>query len=255
MKFKLIPAGKFQMGSSPQEIDHQLSMSSGDDVLKGMIKGEGPAHEVEITRPFSMGTTEVTVGQFRQFLTANPKYSVGDDRWNEPGFPQSDDHPVVFVTWPNAVSFCAWLSEKEGKTYRLPTEAEWEYCCRAGTIGARYCYGDDEAQLEDYAWIDQRSGGGTRPVGEKKPNAWGLHDMHGNVFELCRDWHDLNYYASSPVKDPACTSGNYRVTRGGGWNYSRTFCRSAFRSWVGEDQRRDCIGFRVVLVTPPDATR
>jgi formylglycine-generating enzyme required for sulfatase activity len=255
MKFKLIPSGKFRMGSSQEEIDHFLGMSSGDDVLKLMLQSEGPEHEVEITKPFYMGTTEITVGQFWQFIEASPKYDVGDDRWKEPGFYQSDDYPVVWVSWQNAVDFCNWLSKKEGRTYHLPTEAEWEYGCRAGETGTRYSYGDDDAQLEDYAWFHHHSGAGTRRVGEKKPNAWGLYDMHGNVFELCQDWHDLNYYKSSTVKDPMGPAGTSRVTRGGGWNYQLVFCRTAFRSWVQPDERRDCIGFRVLLVAPPDGLR
>ena len=249
MKFKLIPAGKFTMGSSQEEIDHFLGIS-GDAMLDRMLRGEGPEHEVEITKPFYMGTTEITVGQYRQFIEAKPKYNIGDDRWRRSGFYQAEDHPVVWVSWQDAVDFCGWLSEKERKRYRLPTEAEWEYSCRAGKSGTRYCYGDDEAQLEGYAWFSRNSGGGTHRVGETKPNAWGLHDMHGNAFELCRDWHDLGYYKDGDVKDPAGPVGTSRVTRGGGWSYSPVFCRAAFRSWVGPNDRTDCIGFRVVLVSP-----
>lgn len=250
MKFKLVPAGKFTMGSSQEEIARLVGMASGDEVLRGMIRSEGPAHEVEITQPFYMGTTEVTVGQFRKFVAANPAYSVGDERWNDPGFPQSDDFPVVWVSWQNAVDFCTWLSATERRKYRLPTEAEWEYSCRAGKTGARYCYGDVDIELEDFAWFDNHSGGGTRRVGEKKPNAYGLYDMHGNVFEFCQDWHGLNYYQNGAVKDPTGPEGTTRVTRGGGWNYPLLFCRSAFRSWAEPYDRRDCIGFRVLLVAP-----
>jgi len=250
MKFRLIPAGRFMMGSSPEEIDRSVGMASGDEVLVRMLQSEGPEHEVTITQPFYMGTTEITVAQFQRFIDANPNYDVDDDRWKEPGFSQDDDHPVVWVSWQNAVDFCDWLSRKEGKIYRLPTEAEWEYCCRAGKPGTRYGHGDDDTQLEDYAWFQHDSGGGTHRVREKKPNAWGLYDMHGNAFEFCQDWHGLDYYKNSETKDPTGPVGTSRVTRGGGWNYSPLFCRAAFRSWITPNERRDCVGFRILLVAP-----
>jgi formylglycine-generating enzyme required for sulfatase activity len=250
MKFKRIPAGKFSMGSSQEEID-TLRGNTKDEVFKGMLASEGPEHEVEITRPFSMGTTEVTVGQFRQFIAANPKYQVGDDRWERPEFFQADNYPVVWVSWQNAVDFCNWLSEKEGKIYRLPTEAEWEYCCRSGKSGTRYGHGDNDSQLGTYAWYDRHLGDGTHRAGDRKANAWGLYDMHGNVFEWCQDWHDLNYYRNSSRQDPIGPgAGTARVTRGGGWRYQFVHCRSAFRSWLAPQERRDSVGFRVLLVSP-----
>jgi eukaryotic-like serine/threonine-protein kinase len=250
MKFKLILAGKFLMGSSPTEIDHFARMPE-YEFLKPMLESEGPEHEVEITKPFYMGVTEVTVGQFRQFIAANPKYKLGDDRWQEPGFFQSDNHPVVWVSWQNAADFCNWLTEKEGNTYRLPTEAEWEYCCRAGKSGTRFCFGDDDSRLDDYAWYNNNSGAGTHRVGGKTPNAWGLCDMHGNVFEFCLDWHGQDYYKNSPTKDPAGGALTFsRVTRGGGWSWDPLRNRTAFRSWLEPFDRRDCVGFRVLLVPP-----
>jgi eukaryotic-like serine/threonine-protein kinase len=251
MRFNLIPAGTFTMGSSRDEIDHFVGTTR-DEVLQGMIRSEGPKHQVEITEPFYLGITEVTVGQFERFVEANPDYSVGDERWKSPGFDQSPNHPVVWVSWRNAVDFCNWLSEKEGRKYRLPSEAEWEYCCRAGKSGTRYCYGDDEDQLENYAWYHGNSGPGTHPVGEKKPNAWGLYDMHGNVFEFCGDWHDSNYYKDRLFRDPKGPKlAVSRVTRGGAWSYPEVYSRSSFRSWLGPRDYRDCIGFRVLLVSPP----
>src|SRR5262249_40397049 len=125
--------------------------------VKERLPAEGPEHEVEITQPFYLGTTKVTVGQFRRFMEANPAYEVANDRWRHPRYAQTDNHPVVYVSWQNAVEFCNWLSEKEGKKYRLPTEAEWEYSCRAGKSGTRYCFGDDEAQLEHYAWYNKNT--------------------------------------------------------------------------------------------------
>ena len=246
MKFKLIPAGKFTMGSPKEEIDRCLKQPG---PYKGNVPTEGPEHPVEITRPFYLGATEVTVGQFRQFVDEEA-YQVGDGRWRNPAFDQTDQHPVVFVSWNNAVDFCKWLSKKEGKEYRLPTEAEWEYSCRAGKAGSRYGFGDDDAQLKDYAWFDQNSGGGTHPVGKKKPNAWGLYDMHGNAWEWCQDNYDPDYYKNSPVKDPPGGAGGARAGRGGGWVHGPVLCRSAFRGYLGPDDHVGA-GFRVLLVPPP----
>jgi formylglycine-generating enzyme required for sulfatase activity len=246
MKFKLIPAGKFTMGSPKEEIDRCLKQPG---PYKGNLPTEGPEHPVEITRPFYLGATEVTVGQFRRFVEEEG-YQVGDGRWRNPEFDQTDQHPVVFVSWNNAVDFCKWLSKREGKEYRLPTEAEWEYSCRAGKAGSRYGFGDDDAQLKDYAWFDQNSGGGTHPVGKKKPNAWGLYDMHGNAWEWCQDNSDPDYYKNSPVKDPPGGAGGGRVGRGGGSVHGPVLCRSAFRGYLGPDDHRGA-GFRVLLVSPP----
>jgi formylglycine-generating enzyme required for sulfatase activity len=248
MKFKLIPAGKFTMGSSQEEIDRCLKELKGAWLWKNLAT-EGPEHLVEITKPFYLGVTEVTVGQFRQFVDEQG-YQVGDGRWRNPGFDQTDQHPVVWVSWNNAVDFCKWLSKKEGKEYRLPTEAEWEYSCRAGKAGSRYCFGDDDAQLENYTWFKQNSRGGTHPVGKKKPNAWGLYDMHGNASEHCQDNYDPDYYKSSPVKDPPGPSaGGARAGHGGSWKFGPVICRSAFRGYSGPDQRWDFAGFRVLLVS------
>jgi formylglycine-generating enzyme required for sulfatase activity len=250
MKFKLIPAGKFTMGSPQEEIDRCLKQFGQDPWVKDNVPTEGPEHPVEITRPFYLGVTAVTVGQFRQFVDAEG-YQVGDGRWRNPGFDQTDQHPVVFVSWNNATEFCNWLSAKEGKEYRLPTEAEWEYCCRAGKAGSRYGFGDDEAQLENYAWYLQNSGGGTHPVGKKKPNDWGLYEMHGNVWQWCQDNYDPDYYKTSPVKDPPGPgAGGERVCRGGAWDSPPLCCRSAFRQH-GDPGRRPQVGFRVLLVSPP----
>ncbi len=246
MKLKLIPAGKFTMGSPKEEIDRCLRQFG---PYKENLPTEGPEHPVEITQPFYLGATEVTVGQFRQFVDEEA-YQVGDGRWRNPGFDQTDQHPVVFVSWNNAVDFCKWLSKKEGKEYRLPTEAEWEYSCRAGKAGSRYCFGDDDAQLENYTWFDQNSGGGTHPVGKKKPNAWGLYDMHGNAWEWCQDNYDPDYYKNSPVKDPPGGAGGARAGRGGGWLHGPVLCRSAFRGYLGPDDHIGS-GFRVLLVSPP----
>jgi formylglycine-generating enzyme required for sulfatase activity len=249
MTFVLIRAGKFTMGSSLQEIDRCLKLV-GNGWEKDRLPTEGPEHEVEITRPFYMGATEVTVGQFRQFVTEQ-NYHVGDDRWQQTRFEQTDAHPVVFVTWQNAVDFCIWLSQKEGKKYRLPTEAEWEYSCRAGTK-TRYSYGDQETELLRYAWINANSQSRTHPVGGLEKNSWGLFDMHGNVWEWCQDVYDANYYKTSPKKDPPGPSaGGERVVRGGSWPDWPVDCRSAFRHHFDLGYSHDHLGFRVVLVSSP----
>jgi formylglycine-generating enzyme required for sulfatase activity len=256
MKFKLIPAGKFTMGSGQQEIDRCLELPGNGEYHKDLLRAEGPEHQVEITRPFYLGTTKVTVGQFRQFLEANPTYNVGDERWKAPGFSQSDNHPVVWVSWINAADFCVWLSAKEGKLYRLPTEAEWEYSCRAGKSGTRYCYGDDEEQLDSYAWYAKNAEGRTHPVASRKPNPWGFYDMHGHAWEWCKDYYDSNYYRSSPVKDPMGPSaGIDRVGRGGAFDRPAAFCRSAVRGHVIPEFRNSDLSFRVLLIVPPGGDR
>jgi len=229
MKFVLIPAGEFLMGSS-----------DGDS-------NERPPHKVRITKPFYLGQYEVTVGQFRQFVSESG-YADWNDRW-ETAFPsQTDNHPVVGVSWDAAKAFCDWLSKKEHKEYRLPTEAEWEYACRAGSVG-KYCFGDDEAALGEYAWHSGDSGSQTHVVGQKKPNAWALHDMHGNAREWCADWYGSDYYGSSPTDDPkGPSSGAFpllRVVRGGSWSSAARLSRSAHRTADSQDCILHFEGFRV----------
>ena len=274
MKLRLIPPGKFMMGSSKEEIDYWLKLKQ-DGWFKELLLSEGPQHEVEITQPFYMGQTDVTVGQFRQFVKATGYKTqaerdggaergfpnggfkeVANTDWLNPGYAQTDDHPVVCVSWNDAVEFCQWLSEQEGKTYRLPTEAEWEYSCRAGSKG-RWSFGDNEGELWDYARVRGNSQGHTWPVAGLKANAWGLYDMHGNVDQWCEDVFDPNYYKTSPPKDPpGPAAGDERVTRGGLWLWGADASRSAMRHKVNPAARANFGGFRVVLVvsspkTPP----
>ena len=262
MKLRFIPPGKSVMGSSKEEIDYWLKRS-GNDWVNEKLLSEGPQHEVEITQPFYLGQTDVTVGQFRQFVQATG-YQIeagashfgqfdANKNWQNPGFAQTEDHPVVCVSWNDAVEFCNWLSNKEGKTYRLPTEAEWEYSCRAGSKG-RWSFGDNEGELLDYARFLSNSQGHTWPVAGLKENAWGLYDMHGNVFEWCQDWYDANYYKTSPPKDPpGPDAGTERVLRGGSWCFYPGQCRSAFRVRNTPGARCDDDGFRVVLAISPPA--
>jgi formylglycine-generating enzyme required for sulfatase activity len=173
----------------------------------------------------------------------NPEYT-----WRSPGFDQTDRHPVVQVSWNDALAFCDWLSQQEGQTYRLPTEAEWERACRAGTT-ARYCFGDDAKALGEYAWYSSNSYDRTHAVGEKKANGFGLYDMHGNVWEWCWDGYDADYYKESPVDDPQGPARSaFRMMRGGGKSTDRRYARSAARIKITPVNRGDDLGFRVARV-------
>jgi WD40 repeat protein/formylglycine-generating enzyme required for sulfatase activity len=265
MKLRLIPSGKFMMGSSKEEIEFSLKLNA-DDWVKDFLPGEGPQHEVEITQPFYLGQTEVTVEQFRRFVKAtgyktqaereggsyrfvNRKKELDENtNWLNPGFVQTDDHPVVCVSWHDAAEFCNWLSKQEGKNYRLPTEAEWEYGCRAGSKGL-WSFGGYNAQLLNYARFGSNSQGHTWPVAGLKENAWSLHDMHGNAWEWCQDVYDANYYKTGPAKDPpGSDAGADRVLRGGSFTDPPVPCRSAFRLHHKPSERTLNIGFRVALV-------
>jgi len=263
MKLALIPPGEFIMGSPPSELGR------GEDELP---------HRVRITRPFYLAVHEVTVAQFRRFVTKTGYrpyrgiyYAVNrlDDgylrfsrpgsanevSWDSPGFPQRDDHPVVNVSWTDAVAFSRWLGEKENHTYRLPTEAEWEYACRAGTTqpygvatsGAAFANVREIAldhHVRRLAWEDGFKY--TAPVGSFPPNPLGLCDMHGNVCEYCSDYYEDSYYRNSPVCDPRCfVSSERRVIRGGGWTSDLIHSRSASRALGYESNGYPFLGFRV----------
>jgi formylglycine-generating enzyme required for sulfatase activity len=248
-----IPAGKFWMGS-PDDEDRRNCNET--------------LHEVANTKAFYLGTHEVTVGQFRQFVeatgyrTAAETDGLGADGWNaekrqlehgvqynwkNPGYPQTDNHPVVLVDWKDVKTFCAWLSEREGRVYRLPTEAEWEYACRAGT-NTRFYSGDDAESVAAYGNLHA----GQllpAPVGSSRPNAWGLYDMHGNAAEWCEDWFwDYDLSARTDPTGPAISS--MKVTRGGSWLDEPVQGRSATRAPCKANSRSINVGFRVVLENP-----
>ncbi len=253
-----------------------------------------------------MGQHEVTLGQFLKFYH-DAKYKVEIERDGKPSWGYENgkliesnrfrpwaplawkpemDHPVIYVSWNDAVAFCEWLSKKEGRTYRLPTEAEWEYACRAGS-DSRYHFGDDQEELvrfgnvadkdrqidsekdgsksviasfdEDgkktdtdipYPFLSRRDGyAWTSPVGKFRPNAFGLYDMHGNAWEWCSDWYDEKYYETSPEDDPqGPRSGSSRVARGGGFGNTPVNLRCARRHDAGPSYRNCSSGFRVVRV-------
>ena len=172
--------------------------------------------------------------------------------------PQGDNYPAVYISWDDATEFCAKLTaleHKSGKipanqTYRLPTEAEWEYACRAGTTTA-YSFGDDESSLGEYAWYIHNSDSKLHEVATKKPNPWGLFDMHGNVWEWCEDWHEDSLSGGNDPKGPSAGSGDDRggpVVRGGYWSDPASYCRSALRTYYGPASRYDYGGFRIVRV-------
>ncbi|HVC94603.1 MAG TPA: formylglycine-generating enzyme family protein [Pirellulales bacterium] len=294
MKLVLVPSGDFMMGAEEDPAD-----SLPPNVRRDLLDHELPRHRVRVTRPFYMGAYEVTLRQFLVFYHA-AKYKTDAERdgkpnWGynrdgdniksttfrpwAPGWKIAQDHPAVYVSWNDAVAFCNWLSKKEGKKYRLPTEAEWEYACRAGTE-TRYSCGDDAEELvrvgnvadEDnrrhwpksitiiennnkkqtnipFPALPGRDGYGyTAPVGKFRANAFGLYDMHGNAWEWCSDRYDEHYYENSPTDDPKGPSaGTLRVLRGGGWNDSSPAgLRCAFRGSNDPVDRDRGIGFRVV---------
>jgi formylglycine-generating enzyme required for sulfatase activity len=232
MKFMLIPAGRFSMGSqlSPEEIARRYGGAAKH------YKDELPPHPVEITKPFYLQTTEVSQGQWKKVIRDNQSRFKGC----------GDDCPVERVSWGMAQEFISKLNQMEGtKKYRLLTEAEWEYACQVGTTTV-FSFGNEVDKLGGYAWYRNNSEGQTHPVGKKKPNAWGLFDMYGNVWEWCQDWY--GDYPSNSVADPkGPDKGKYRVLRGGSWLNNARDLRSALRDGDLPDLRNHHgYGFRVV---------
>jgi formylglycine-generating enzyme required for sulfatase activity len=247
-----IEPGQFLMGSldSDEEAD--------DD--------EKPRHRVRITRPFYLGTHEVTQGEYEGVMGRNPSwFSARGGGMARDTRRDTREFPVENVSWDDAIEFCDRLSEREGLTpydrpgagepsdgdgYRLPTEAEWEYACRAGTA-TKYSSGDDVARLDEFAWHAGNSSSTAQPVGCKDPNAFGLHDMHGNVWEWCADWYEVGYHRDSLLVDPISSSRtSNRVARGGSWYSIPSYCRSANRDRFAPGDRNDHLGFRVARSQP-----
>lgn len=242
MKCILVPPGEFMMGSSDSEYDH--------------TSNEGPLHRVRITRPFYLGVYEVNQGEYRQVMGSNPStFSRDGPSAGKVADQNTDRLPVEQVSWENALGFCLRLSQKDGRRYRLPTEAEWEFACRAGTTtpfsfgntlngSQANCDGNQPYGTEGKGPFLQR----TTTVGSYRPNSLGLYDLHGNVREWCADWYDPNYYRGSPVDDPrGATSGVYRVVRGGTWYLEAKLCRSAFRGCSVPGSQYYDLGFRVAV--------
>jgi formylglycine-generating enzyme required for sulfatase activity len=267
MKLALIAAGEFRMGSLPTD--------------KGHFDDEEPARRRIFTKPFYMGVHHVTRGQFAAFVR-QADYKTEAERegwalvwngawrkvegasWRKCGFDQDDDHPAVCVSWNDAVEFCNWLGRTSGRTVRLPTEAQWEYACRAGTEttypwgqrpedGNGWCNGADRSAakkfqgLTIFEWYDGYVF--TSPSGKFKANECGLYDMTGNAWQWCSDWYEA--HKPRDAKDqtgPA--SGTYRVTRGGSWNSGPDYCRPAARRQESPATRTNMVGFRVVVEAP-----
>jgi len=218
MKCTFIPVGEFMMGSKKP-------------------KYEGPIHEVTINVPFYMGIYPVTQAQYKAVRGKNPSDFKGDH------------HPVENVSWNDTLAFCEELSSVTNRAVSLPSEAQWEYACRADST-TRYCFGDNESDLDLYGWYERNSDGETHPVGQKRPNAWGLYDMHGNVWEWCEDnWHDT--YKKAPVDGCAWDGSDAsRVIRGGSCSCDSWNSRSSRRDGRIPDYCRLC-GFRVVVSASP----
>ena len=313
MRLVKLSAGTFEIGMLEE---HQLKLKHKFSAYQREIHDylETPSFPVRLTNDFFIGEREVTVQKFRQFIAAtgyvtdaeragqawvfNPEADEPLDRfsirrgadWEQPGFPQTDEHPVTCVSWNDATAFCRWLSQKENLSYRLPTEAEWEYACRAG-VRSPYCGGDSPDDVYTYGnvadaalyakhpqdVIRQRvvslepgQGDGhvfTAPVGSFSPNAWGLFDMHGNVWEWCQDkysdriYKEMNQLAikrgsrsePEPIPDPQGPDttpqhehGDWRSMRGGSWYTGPLQSRSSVRAFAGASDAFSYIGFRVV---------
>ena len=221
LEFVLIEAGVFPMGST-------------------VFADEQPVHEVRISQTFYLGKYPVTQGQWQAIMGENPSYFLGNP-----------NRPVENVSWEEIHAFITTLNEREGSIkYRLPTEAEWEYAARADST-ADYCFGKDRRQLRKYAWYEFNSGGKTHPVKQLKPNAWGLYDMHGNVWEWVLDWYHEAYSEESQHDPRGPSTGSYRVVRGGSWNCTAEDCRSASRNVAHPDNRSKFIGFRLLRQVSP----
>jgi formylglycine-generating enzyme required for sulfatase activity len=246
----LIPTGRFQMGSTEHE--HKIAVKAG--AQKTWLDRELPAHWVGIEHSFALGRYPVTVGEWRAFVQASGWQSKLDTDWQAPGFSQDDRHPVVCVSWHDVQLYLHWLSEKTGRQYRLPSEAEWEYACRAGTHTA-FSFGDEitpeHANYDGhFTYNDGPKGasrGGTTRVGSYQPNPWGLFDMHGNVWEWTQDTVHDNYLGA-PVDGSAWDKGGddaRRILRGGAWLYQPRYLRAALRNGYSALLANDVVGFRV----------
>ena len=226
--FVLLPAGTFTMGSPSNE--------------PGRYSNEGPQHQVTLTQPFYMQTTEVTQAQWEAVMGSNPSSFFG-----------CPTCPVERVSWDDAQTYISYMNTMGEGTYSLPTEAQWEYAARAGSTTAFYNGGITETgcgydpNLDAIGWYCYNADSETHQVAGKAPNAWGLYDMSGNVYEWCQDWYSSSYYTSSAVTDPTGpSSGSYRVIRGGGWYGSARACRSADRDAYYPDYRINYLGFRLL---------
>jgi formylglycine-generating enzyme required for sulfatase activity len=251
MKLVLISAGSFTMGSPTDESRREM-----DEVQ----------HQVQITNDFYLAATEVTRGQFAVFVRethykTDAEYSGDPANWRNAGIDQQDNHPVVFVSWHDADAYCDWLSKKEGQRYRLPSEAEWEYSARAGgqnAFGESAIISTTEANFNGNTRYGRSSELGqyrksTIAVGRFAPNAWGLHDMVGNVWEWCGDWYG-RYHSGLQVDPTGPRVGTVRVARGGSWANAPEYCRASYRFGGNPTSTYSTVGFRVAMDVPVTST-
>jgi formylglycine-generating enzyme required for sulfatase activity len=294
-----IPAGEFVMGSEEPIASLHKAYPQTENYRLENLSDEAPAHKVRITKPFYMGATEVTVGQFRQFVARsgyvpesiadgtggygyNAHYDASKSQrgdafegrdvrysWQDPGFAQTDAHPVVNVTWNDAQALAAWLSQQEGRSYHIPTEAQWEYAARAGTTTRYHCGDDPNCLLQVANTFDEAAQpfwpqfatnalpgndgyAFTAPVASFAPNAFGLYDMHGNAWEWTQDLYGEDYYAKSPVDDPkGPDDGQVYVRRGGSWHTWSLYARSSYRNWNSPQTRYTLVGIRLIADVSP----
>lgn len=241
MVFVKVPAGSFTMGTEVncQKPDAFTSSAAYDNCMASIREDETPARTVTLSNDFWIGQFEVTQAQWYAVMGNNPSEfksdKVGED---------SRNFPVENVSWEDVQQFISRLEQQDGKKYRLPTEAEWEYACKSGGKDQKYCGGNDLSAL---AWYDGNSGRRTHRVGTKRPNGLGIYDMSGNVYEWCNDWYHKTYYQWGRATDPAgVDSGEYRVLRGGCWDFFADHARAAFRSSRSPGFRSNGVGFRLV---------
>jgi len=238
----LIPPGEFLMGSTTEEQARFLreALEAGNQWTADRISTERPQHWVQLTEPFYLGKCEVTQSQWEAVMGSNPSR-----------FKITPSHPVEHVSWNDVQSYVGKLNESgkgQGMRFTLPTEAQWEYACRAGTA-TTWHWGDSDTELVEHAWCGANAGGTTHPVGLLKPNAWRLCDMHGNVWEWCADRWAADYYAKSPLRNPSGpATGSRRVDRGASWDAYVRHCRSTYRDGYPPEQRGPKLGFRIALV-------
>jgi len=244
------PSGK--AWTNPRDGSEMVHVRAGRFKMGGKPGYEGGmVHEVSVVS-FYIGKHEVTNRQFRAFVDANPKWHKDRiDRklhdgnylkhWDDDTYPMGQaDHPVVNVSWFAAKAYCEWVGG------RLPTEAEWEYACRAGST-TTFCFGDDSDQLDAYAWYDNNSDGSTRTVGRKKASKWGIHDMHGNAWEWCSSKVEPYPYRADDGREDPTDADSRRILRGGGWSFSGYYCRSAGRRFSVPTNCLYYAGFRVCI--------
>jgi len=242
MQFVLIPAGEFMMGSSgtQRQLALEQAKAHNEKGTLDKIPSEGPQHRVKITQPLYLGKYEVTQAQWQAVTGNNP--SQRRDAMN----------PVERVSWNDVQTFLAKLNmafERKGMKFNLPTEAQWEYACRAGTTTA-FSFGDNATLLAQHGWFAGNADHKTHPVGQKKANAWGLYDMSGNVWEWCADWYGAEYYRQLPPADPiGPRTGSDHALRGGCWHSHPERCRSAYRNSSSPNNRLNNVGFRLALVS------